>query len=185
MDTISSPEQVKAGEVSAPPGSRLREQIALAFTVLSLGAVTAVHLPWLPLEVQAVGHSFTNLVGQEHRWNMFSADPRGTSVDLWATIEYTDGSTNRWSIDRGVFGGDFRFYRIVKWVESAVLEPDERIDQFARWLVSTSPKPVAHVVVYGLQHPPGPPGQARPAPEVAVLADHVVADGEQGTGSNG
>src|SRR5688572_17812522 len=48
--------------------------------LLSLFSVVAVHMFSWPVQVQAFGHGFANLVGQEHPWTMFSADPRGISL---------------------------------------------------------------------------------------------------------
>lgn len=121
----------------------------LAILFLSLVSVALVHLPWLPLEAQAVGHTFTNLTGQEVRWTMFSADPRGTSVDLWAEIDYRDGTSTTWVIPRSGAGGDFGFYRMVKWMETAVLDPRPgSLEAFANWIISTSAKPVARVEIW-------------------------------------
>ncbi len=164
-------------QVVPPSLSGLSKALALTFVLLSLLAVTAVHIPWFPLGVQAAGHSFTNLIGQEHRWNMFSADPRGTSLDLWATIEHVDGSEEAWTIDKTVAGGDFRFYRWVKWTETAVLlEPPEPLRGFAEWVGVSAKKPVQEVTVYGLQHAPAAPGSLRPEAEVSVLFRWNVAE---------
>lgn len=131
----------------------------LAFLFLSLVSVALVHLPWLPLEAQAVGHTFTNLTGQEVRWMMFSADPRGTSLDLWAEIDYRDGTSSTWVIQRDGAGGDFGFYRMVKWMESAVLDPKPgSLEGFAAWLVDVSDKPVTRVEIWTGQRLGSPPG---------------------------
>ena len=154
----------------------LREKLALAFTALSLLAVVAVHVSWLPLTVQAAGHSLTNLIGQEHRWNMFAADPRGTSLDMWAVIEFEDGSTDTWRIERNVTGGDFRFYRWVQWMEAAVLlRPEEQIEGLAAWLAMSQTRPVQRVVVYGRQQPPAAPGHAELPPQTEVLVEFLPA----------
>jgi hypothetical protein len=150
--------------------SRLLGKLRVAFLGLSLSAVVAAHVPALPLEVQAFGHGFANLVGQEHRWNMFSADPRGTSLDLWVEVGFGNGSKGEWRIDRTRVGADFAYYHWVKWMETAVLEPNRaRLDGLAAWLAAISPAPVDEVIVYGEQRLGVPPGQPLPPSEVAEL----------------
>ena len=153
-----------------PPTTPLLGKVKVAFLGLSLLAIVAAHVPVLPLRVQALGHGFGNLVGQEHRWNMFSADPRGTSLDLWAEVVYEDGTRDEWRIDRTRIGGDFAFYHWVKWMETAVLEPDKaRLDGLAGWLAAVSPQPVDEVIIYGQQRLGVPPGEPLPPSEVAKL----------------
>jgi hypothetical protein len=145
-------------------------KVKVAFLGLSLLAVISVHVPVLPLTVQAIGHGFANLVGQEHRWNMFSADPRGTSLDLWVEVVFENGTKEEWRIDRTRVGGDFAYYHWVKWMETAVLEPNKaQLDGLAAWLAAVSMGPVDEVIVYGEQRLGVPPGQPFPPSEVAQL----------------
>jgi hypothetical protein len=151
----------------------------LAFLLFSLLSVALVHLPWLPVGLQAFGHAYTNLIGQEVRWTMFSSDPRGTSVDLWAEIYYSDGTQSTWVIDRSGSGGDFGFYRTVKWMEGAVLEPEPgSLTRFADYLIATSRRPVEHVEIWTSQQPGLPPDQARPPVEAEMVLS--VISGESG-----
>lgn len=155
-------------------GGRFR-LIPYAFTLVTLLAVLAVHLYWLPISVQATGHAVTNLVGQEIRWNMFSADPRGIAVDLWAEIEHGDGSVSQWRIDPAA--SELSRYRWVRWLEAAVLtEPaHESLTGLAAWLKSTSTRRVVRVDIFGWQRLPGPVGGPRPDPRVARLYGKGVA----------
>jgi hypothetical protein len=150
----------------------LSRVLPLSFTLLSLLAVAAANSIWLPVGVQAAGHGFTNIVGQDVRWNMFSADPRGIDLDLWATIEHVDGTTSTWSVDRRVLGGDLQYYRFVQWAESAVLlAPEDALTGLAGWLAAESSKPVARITIFGSQRDPVEPGKVRPEPHVEILAD--------------
>ncbi|HJQ96616.1 MAG TPA: hypothetical protein VJ935_13040 [Acidimicrobiia bacterium] len=143
-------------------------KIKLVFLFLSVLSVLAVHIPVLPLTVQALGHGFTNLVGQEHRWTMFSADPRGDSLDLWAQLELEGGRILEWKIDRDRTGGDLSFYHWVKWMETAVLEPSKaHLPEFADWLALSSSLPVREIVIFG-ERREGPPVGEPPAPSVVV-----------------
>jgi hypothetical protein len=144
--------------------------VRIAFTLVSLLGVVAVHVPWLPLEVQAAGHSLTNQIGQEVRWNMFSADPRGSALDLWATIEFNDGTTEEWRIADPMPGGELREFRWVKWMETAVLlKPEGQLRGLAGWLAAQSSKPVSRITIFGSERPPSPPGVSRPEPMVSIL----------------
>ena len=139
-----------------------------AFVALSLIAVVLSHSPWLPLPVQAAGHSFSNLVGQEVRWTMFSADPRAIAVDLWAEVEYTDGSRRRWSIDRSM--SELRLMRWSVWTEVAVLQaPQDQMEALAGWLAARAEKPVARIEIFGSERGPGVAGEERRPPHVELL----------------
>ncbi|MEX2622524.1 MAG: hypothetical protein WD651_02240 [Acidimicrobiia bacterium] len=151
--------------------------LPVVFTVVSLLGVVAVHVPWLPIGVQAAGHSLTNHIGQEVRWNMFSADPRGTALDLWATIEFEDGISETWRIDRPLAGGELREYRWVKWMETAVLlKPEDQLQGLAGWLAAQSARPVSRITVFGSERPPSSPRASRPQPVVSVLLRVDAAD---------
>ena len=160
---------------SPPPKSRmppLAKALPIAFTLMSLAGVAAANSVWLPLEVQAAGHAFVNVIGQDVRWNMFSADPRGVDLDLWASIEYTDGTTTTWTVDRNVMGGDLQYYRFVQWAESAVLLiPQEALGGLAGWLATQTTKPIARITVFGSQRDPSLPGMPRPQPRVEILLE--------------
>jgi hypothetical protein len=138
--------------------------------LLSLFSVVAVHISSWPVEVQAAGHAFANLVGQEHPWTMFSADPRGTSLDLWAEVVLEDGRSNEWRIERARVGGDFAFYHWVQWMETAVLNPENaQLDGLAGWLAANSSSPVAEVIVYGQQRLGRPPSVPPALAKIKVL----------------
>jgi hypothetical protein len=163
---------VRAGQPISvtPPTVQLVGKVKFAFLGLSLLAVVAVHMPTAPFEVQASGHGFANLVGQELSWTMFSADPRGTSLDLWADMVLANGSRKQWRIDRNRVGGDFAYYHWVQWMETAVLEPDKaQLEGLADWLAAVSSGPVNEVTVYSKQRLGVPPGQPVPISEVAEL----------------
>jgi hypothetical protein len=138
--------------------------------LLSLFSVVAVHMFSWPVQVQAFGHGFANLVGQEHPWTMFSADPRGTSLDLWAEIVLEDGRSSEWRIERARIGGDFAFYHWVQWTETAVLNPESaQLQGLADWLTANSSSPVDEVIIYGQQRLGKLPDTPPAAAEVKVL----------------
>ena len=154
------------------PSHSLSRVLPLVFTLLSLLAVAAANSIWLPVGAQAAGHAFFNIIGQDVRWNMFSADPRGVDLDIWATIEHDDGTTSTWSVDRDVLGGDLQYYRFVQWAETAVLlAPEDALRGFAGWLAGEAVKPVARITIFGSQRDPVEPGNVRPEPRVEILLD--------------
>ena len=147
--------------------------------LLSLFSVVAVHIFSWPVQVQAFGHGFANLVGQEHPWTMFSADPRGTSLDLWAEIVLEDGRSREWRIERDRIGGDFAFYHWVQWMETAVLNPENaQLQGLADWLAANSSSPVDEVIIYGQQRVGKLPGTPPAVPQVKVLGR--FSDGSRG-----
>lgn len=157
-----------------PPLS-LARKLKLVFVSLSLLAVIAMHIPALPLSVQAFGHGFTNLIGQEIRWTMFSADPRGTSLELWAELVFVDGRDEEWRIERGRPGGDLAFYHWIKWMETAVLDPQKaKLGGLADWLASEAPDSLREVVIYARQRPGLPPSEPLPSSEVTILGRFEV-----------
>ena len=170
------PDTTSLEEAKSPPKSSrmppLSKALPIAFTLMSLTGVAAANSVWLPLEVQAAGHAFVNIVGQDVRWNMFSADPRGVDLDLWASIEYDDGTTTTWTIDRNLLGGDLQYYRFVQWAETAILlTPEKELRGLAGWLATQSNKPTARITVFGSQRDPSLPGTPRPQPRVEILVE--------------
>jgi hypothetical protein len=146
------------------------KKLKVVALLLSLFSVIAVHLSFWPVGLQAFGHGFANLVGQEHPWTMFSADPRGTSLDLWAEIDLEDGQSSQWRIERARIGGDFAFYHWVQWMEAAVLNPESaQLHGLAEWLSANSSSPVDEVIIYGQQRLGKPPDTPPAVPEVKVL----------------
>ena len=176
-DTTSLEEAKSSPNTARMP--TLSKALPIAFTLMSLTGVAAANSVWLPLGAQAAGHAFVNIIGQDVRWNMFSADPRGVDLDLWAAIEYTDGTTKTWTIERDVFGGDLQYYRFVQWAESAVLlNPQEELRGLAGWLATQTTRPIARITVFGSQRDPSLPGTSRPGPAVAILLE-IDASGLQ------
>ena len=148
----------------------LTKKLKVVVLLLSLFSVIAVHISSWPVGLQAFGHGFANLVGQEHPWTMFSADPRGTSLDLWAEIVLEDGRSSQWRIQRARIGGDFGFYHWVQWMETAVLDAESaQLHGLADWLIASSSSPVDEVVIYGEQRLGRPPGMQPAVAEVEVL----------------
>ena len=158
-------------------GVSLVDMLGIAFTVVSLAMVVAVHLTWLPVPIQSVGHLMTNAVGQEMRWTMFATDPNGTAVYMWADVERADGTTVTWAPDKDVIGGDLRSYRPYRWVERVMFaEPSDQLAALAAWLDTEVDGSVIRVRIYGSEQIGVSPAEERPAPEVRLLWDTGGAD---------
>jgi hypothetical protein len=142
----------------------------MSFLAMSVAAVVAIHIPALPVPVQAMGHAFTNAIGQDVRWNMFSADPRGTSLDLWAVLTTDTGESEVWTIDRRRPGGDLAHYHWVKWMETAVLHSERAtLEGLADWLFEVV-QPAAHdITIYGETAGGALPSEPPPDPKVIAL----------------
>lgn len=159
-------EEPDGSELSTPTlASRLGSSVLL----LSLLGVFLVHMWWLPISWQAAGHALTNVVGLEHRWNMFAADPRASSVDLVVYIDTNDGR-RQWGIDRST--GEFRYYRWVRWMEAAVHgRPEAEVAGLAEWLSDGEP---VEVKIIGYLTPPAEPGKERPPTQSKVIFDSTA-----------
>jgi hypothetical protein len=128
----------------------LLQRLKVAFLGLSLFAIVAVHLSDLPITIQTAGHAISNLIGQEHRWWMFAADPPGPSFRLSARLVAPDGEVRRWEIDRQRPGGDLAYYHWFKWAEVAVTNPEQaNLDGLAEWLLSQTDMTVSELVITG------------------------------------
>ena len=90
------------------------------------------------------------MMGLEQNWGVFSPDPRSSSLGLYATVEFADGTTERWDLpDGGPVIENLRFYRWRKWLERVRADGYENLwDPTARWIASLyddRPSPVVEV----------------------------------------
>lgn len=80
---------------------------------------------------------------------MFSPEPRGSTVRLWAEIEHADGSRSRFEIDESVVGGDLRFHRWNTWMEAVILDGDQQqLEALAAYLTH-SDESIAAITFFG------------------------------------
>jgi hypothetical protein len=127
---------------------------------LSLLATTIIHIPWLPLTVQAAGQQFLYLTGHEHTWSLFAANPRNYSISLRAEIGLEDGSVSAWTAPRYTSPwGDLIHYRAVRWQEFQYAESDQTaLTALARWLADRSGSEVTAVELIATATPTPAPG---------------------------
>jgi hypothetical protein len=78
----------------------------------------------------------TNEVGFSQNWGVFAPNPRGTSFEVVASIELTDGSVVVWKVpDHDPILGAYRAYRWQKWQERFRKDTSERLwEPVADWL---------------------------------------------------
>lgn len=147
---LNSSAEQSSEVVAARTSGNLLRALKMSFLGMSLAAVVAIHIPALPVPVQAMGHAFANAIGQDVRWTMFSADPRGTSIDLWALLTTDTGESEVWTINRRRPGGDLAHYHWVKWMETAVLYPDRAdLEGLANWLFDEVQPAAREITIYG------------------------------------
>lgn len=110
--------------------------IKVVLLTLSLLSTVIVHLPSLPLGVQAAGQQFLYLTGHEHTWNLFAANPRDVSLSMLGELTLADGTIERWQpSEHGGAFGDLVHYRPVRWVEYQYGRRDPvGLLALARWL---------------------------------------------------
>lgn len=160
-----------SSELAAPGTSgNLLRVLKMSFLAMSLSAVVTIHVPLLPVPVQAMGHAFANAIGQEVRWTMFSADPRGTSIDLWAVLSTNPDESEVWTIDRHRPGGDLAHYHWERWMEHAVVVPERAtLEGLANWLFDVVRPAAREITIYGETAGGVLPSEPPLDPEVAVL----------------
>ncbi|MGH3937051.1 MAG: hypothetical protein ACRDTG_00215 [Pseudonocardiaceae bacterium] len=98
----------------------------MAISLLSVAVVAGTILANVP-EYSAIGRTyepvmrtFGRITGLEQGWGVFAPDPRVHTFEVYATVEFDDGSTARWQPPAGdPFLSAYRIYRWRKWVEYA------------------------------------------------------------------
>ncbi|MGQ0778717.1 MAG: hypothetical protein ACT4NY_30605 [Pseudonocardiales bacterium] len=69
---------------------------------------------------EPVMQTFSSITGLDQRWGVFAPDPRVHTFELYAMVEFDDGSAARWQPPGGdPFVSAYRTYRWRKWVEYA------------------------------------------------------------------
>lgn len=86
--------------------------------------IVAPNMPASPIRnrVDSLWQPATN-IGLIQDWSVFSPNPRAESIDLYALVEYEDGSAVRWDVPRGdpIVGAYFT-YRWHKWQDRVRLD---------------------------------------------------------------
>lgn len=110
--------------------------VFIAVTVLSM---VVVNMPESEIEdlLDRPVYIYTSLTGLHQNWGVFAPNPRSISLDMYATVEFADGSTARWDMPEwGPFVGSYRHYRWRKWMTNVRKDAneDELWEPTARWV---------------------------------------------------
>jgi hypothetical protein len=120
--------------------SPLGQLVISALIVLLLLAEIGTHLPESAVErsVSESSNQIIRVLGSEQAWGVFAPDPRPTSLQLYARVTFTDGTTAIWHLPRGSrVLGNLRYYRWRKWLERARSDSYSDIwDPTARWIAT-------------------------------------------------
>jgi hypothetical protein len=113
------------------PGRRVIS-LVLAITLISI-IVWIMPSSFLRSTLQPIVAPYVLAAGLNQSWHLFAPDPRQTSREVHARIEYDDGSESRWELPGGKVIGPYRSYRWRKWADqvrqdarSAMWEPTAR-----------------------------------------------------------
>jgi hypothetical protein len=105
--------------------SGLGRTVISAFLVVTLFSIVTYNLPPSELrrEAMRVSLPFAQLTGLEQVWSVFAPNPRQTTIDFVAIIEYSDGSISTWEIPQGdPYFGAYELERWRKFMEALVRE---------------------------------------------------------------
>ena len=107
------------------------------FAVATVVALAFWNLPDSEIKRKAlkVVRPYVTALGLEQNWGVFAPDPRRETVELFARVEYADGSERTLKVPRGdPFIGEYWDYRWRKWYEWARSDDYQHLwDPAARW----------------------------------------------------
>jgi hypothetical protein len=117
--------------------SGLGRRVLSLFVTITLVAIVVWLLPASSLKsaLQPIVAPYLVVSGLTQSWQLFTPEPRQTSREVYARIEYDDGSTSRWELPGGDVIGPYRSYRWRKWADE--LRRDRNSDMWepaARYL---------------------------------------------------
>jgi hypothetical protein len=90
--------------------------LVLAITLFSI-LVWIMPSSFLRSTLQPIVAPYVVVAGLTQSWQLFTPEPRQTSREIYAHIEYDDGSTSRWDLPGGDVIGPYRSYRWRKWAD--------------------------------------------------------------------
>jgi hypothetical protein len=96
-----------------------------AFVVVTIVGLIFWNLPQSKLRRQGLSvlGPYVRAVGLDQNWGVFAPDPRRTTLDFRARVQFADGTTEMWRVPRGgdLFGA-YWDYRWLKWMEWATMD---------------------------------------------------------------
>ena len=108
--------------------------LVLAITLVTI-IVWVLPSSVLRSTLQPIVAPYALAAGLNQSWHLFAPNPRQTSREVYARIEYDDGSTSRWELPGGRVIGPYRSYRWRKWADELRLDrSSEMWERAARYL---------------------------------------------------
>jgi hypothetical protein len=136
-----------------------------AFLVFTLFGIVIWNLPGSVLRERLVpvARPYFDMAGLDQGWGVFAPDPRQMTNDVFAVLDYPDGSETVWRAPLGnPEVATYRTYRWQKWTEHVSIDETWLGGPAVHWLASTQkhkgmlPWRVMLIQRYADTPPPGP-----------------------------
>lgn len=117
--------------------SGLGRRVLSLFLTITLISILIWNLPSSALKstLQPIVTPYLVTAGLTQSWQLFAPDPRQTSLEIYARIEYDDGTEARWELPGGDVIGSYRSYRWRKWARELRLDRNSEMwEPAARYL---------------------------------------------------
>jgi len=116
-------------------------RIALsALLIFTLFGIVVWNLPGsiLRTRLAPVVNPYFEAAGLDQGWGVFAPDPRRVTIDLFARLDYADGTEVVWRYPLGnPVVATYRTYRWQKWSEHVTLDVQSLLGPAADWLAQT------------------------------------------------
>lgn len=120
-----------------------------ALLIFTLFGILIWNLPGglLQQRLLPVARPYFQAAGLDQGWGVFAPDPRRTTIDFYAELDYPDGSETTWRYPLGNPAiATYRTYRWQKWSEHVTLDVRSLLAPAAAWLVRTQESDGEHPV---------------------------------------
>lgn len=117
--------------------SRPGRRLITGFLTVTIASILVWNLPESALRetLRPIVAPFLTTVGLDQGWRLFSPSPRQRSEELYARIEFADGSDVTWNLPGGDLIGSYRSYRWRKWAAEVRRDRREELwDPAARYV---------------------------------------------------
>jgi hypothetical protein len=135
-----------------------------ALLIATILGIVVWNLPGGVLQARLipVARPYFQAAGLDQGWGVFAPDPRETTNDFYARLDYPDGTETTWRYPLGnPEVATYRTFRWQKWSEHVAIDVRSLLPPAAQWLVRTQvlrgqhPIEVALVQRWATTPPPG------------------------------
>jgi hypothetical protein len=129
--------------------SDIGRMILSAVLIFTLIGIVVWNLPGgiLQSRLIPVVRPYFQSAGLDQGWGVFAPDPRGTTNDVFANIEYADGTETTWRYPLGdPEVATYRTYRWQKWSEHVSIDVPSLQAPAVQWLARTQVRDGQHPV---------------------------------------